>query len=50
MINFDRKDDELPPLLYNIGDKIMGYTIGMGGSMLVGGEIIESTQICLKKN
>lgn len=44
MIDFDRKDDELPPFLYNIGDKIMGYYTGMGNDMLVGGEIIERKQ------
>lgn len=44
MIMFDRKKDELPPLLYNIGDKIMGYHVSIGGQMLVGGEIIERKQ------
>jgi hypothetical protein len=44
MIDFDRKEDELPPLLYNVGDKIMGYDTSIGGSMLVGGVIIERTQ------
>lgn len=44
MAMFDRKKDELPPLLYNIGNKIMGYHLSIGGQMLVGGEIIERTQ------
>ena len=44
MAMFDRKKDELPPLLYNIGDKIMGYQTSIGGQMLVGGEIIERKQ------
>src|SRR3990167_3720821 len=44
MAMFDRKDGELPPLLYNIGDKIMGYHSSIGGQMLVGGEIVERTQ------
>jgi hypothetical protein len=44
MIMFDRKKDELPPLLYNVGDKIMGYHVSIGGQMLVGGEIVERKQ------
>jgi hypothetical protein len=44
MIDFDRKEGELPPLLYNVGDKIMGYQMSVGGQMLVGGEIIERQQ------
>lgn len=44
MIMFDRKKDELPPFLYNVGDKIMGYRVSIGGQMLVGGEIVERTQ------
>ena len=44
VINFERKKGELPPLLYNIGDKIMGYQTSIGGQMLVGGEIIERKQ------
>ena len=41
---FDRKKDELPPLLYNVGDKIMGYHVSIGGQMLVGGEVVERKQ------
>lgn len=41
---FDRKENELPPFLYNIGDKIMGFHISIGGEMLVGGEIIGREQ------
>lgn len=44
MAMFDRKNGEFPPLLYNVGDKIMGYHMGMGVSMLVGGEIVERKQ------
>ncbi len=44
MIDFNRKKDELPPFLYNVGDKIMGYHVSIGGQMLVGGEIVERTQ------
>lgn len=44
MIDFNRKKDELPPFLYNIGDKIMGYHVGIGSQMLVGGEIVERKQ------
>ncbi len=44
MAMFDRKNGELPPLLYNVGDKIMGYHMSMGVSMLVGGEIVERKQ------
>jgi hypothetical protein len=44
MIMFDRKKDELPQLLYNVGDKIMGYHVSIGGQMLVGGEIVERKQ------
>lgn len=44
MINFDRKKDGLPQLLYNVGDKIMGYHSSIGGQMLVGGEIVERKQ------
>lgn len=44
MIDFNRKKDELPPLLHNIGDKIMGYHVSIGGQMLVGGEIVERKQ------
>jgi hypothetical protein len=44
MVMFDRKKNELPPLIYNIGDKIMGYHISIGCQMLVGGEIIERKQ------
>ncbi len=44
MITLDRKKDELPQLLYNVGDKIMGYHSSIGGQMLVGGEIVERTQ------
>jgi hypothetical protein len=44
MIDFDRKKDELPPLLHNVGDKIMGYHVSIGGQMLVGGEIVERKQ------
>lgn len=40
MAMFDRKKDELPPLLYNVGDKIMGYHSSIGGH-IVGGEIVE---------
>lgn len=41
---FEREPDKLPPLLYNIGDKIMGYQASMGMQMLIGGEIIERKQ------
>lgn len=41
---FDRKPNELPPFLYNIGDKILGYYASMGMQMLVGGEIVERKQ------
>ena len=44
MVIFDRKKDELPPFVYNVGDKIMGYYTGMGMNMLVGGEIVEKKQ------
>lgn len=44
MIDFNRKKDELSPLLYNVGDKIMGYRVSIGGQMLVGGEIVERKQ------
>lgn len=44
MINFDRKEDDLPKLLYNVGEKIMGYHSSIGGHMLVGGEIVEREQ------
>lgn len=44
MITFDRKKGEEPLLIYNIGDKIMGYHSSIGGHMLVGGEIIERKQ------
>ena len=42
MAMFDRKEGEFPPLLYKVGDKIMGY--GTGSESLVGGEIIEVVQ------
>ncbi len=41
---FDREQGKLPPLLYKIGDRIMGYHQNMGGGYLVGGEIIECEQ------
>ena len=44
MAMFERKNDELPPFKFNIGDKIMGYQTSIGGQMLVGGEIVERTQ------
>lgn len=44
MIMFDRKEDELPPFVYNVGDKIMGYHMSIGGQMLVGGEIVGREQ------
>lgn len=44
MVTFDRKKDELPPFVYSIGDKIMGYHSSVGDHVLVGGEIIEREQ------
>ena len=44
MMSFDRKEGEYSPLLYNIGDKIMGFQISLGGEMLVGGKVIEVEQ------
>jgi len=44
MAMFDRKKNELPPLKYNVGDKVMGYHTSIGGQMLVGGVIVEVTQ------
>ena len=41
---FDRKEGELPRLLYKVGDKIMGYHNSVGMSSLVGGEIVEAVQ------
>lgn len=41
---FERKPNELPPFLYNIGDKIMGYQTSIEGHMIVGGEIVERKQ------
>jgi hypothetical protein len=43
MALFDRDKGELIPLLYNVGDKIMGYD-DVGIDMLVGGTIIEVRQ------
>lgn len=39
---FGRK--ELLPLLYKVGDKIMGFHVSIGGQMLVGGTIVEAKQ------
>lgn len=44
MIMFDRKEGELPPLLYAVGNKIMGYHVSLGIQSLVGGEIVEAVQ------
>lgn len=44
MVMFDRKKDELPPLKYKVGDKIMGHHSSIGGQMLVGGVVVEATQ------
>ncbi len=41
---FDRKEKDIPPLKYKIGDKIMGYHSNVGWHGLVGGEIIEVEQ------
>jgi hypothetical protein len=44
MAMFDRDEKELIPLLYNVGDKIMGHENGVGVDMLVGGTVIEVRQ------
>ena len=44
MAMFDRDKTELIPLLYKVGDKIMGHESGVGVDMLVGGTIIEVRQ------
>lgn len=41
---FERKKDELPPLKYKTGDKVMGYHHSIGGQTLVGGMIIDVRQ------
>ncbi len=41
---FDRNKGELIPLLYKVGDKVMGHDSGTGIDMLVGGTIIEVRQ------
>lgn len=44
MAMFDRDKTELIPLLYKVGDKIMGHHNSVGVDMLVGGTIIEIKQ------
>ena len=44
MIDFDRKKDDLIPLKYKVGDKIMGYNKSLGCDTLVGGVIIGAEQ------
>lgn len=43
-IGFERKEGELPPFIYNVGDKVMGHHLSIGGEMLVGGEVVERKQ------
>ncbi len=44
MAMFDRDKTELIPLLYNVGDKIMGHENSVGVDMLVGGIVKEVRQ------
>ncbi len=52
MQTFDKDEKELIPLLYNVGDKIMGHVSGIGLDMLVGGTVLEVKQSasCLQCN
>jgi hypothetical protein len=44
MAMFDRGKDELIPLLYNVGDRVMGHENSLGIDMLVGGIVIDVKQ------
>ena len=44
MAMFDREEDELIPLLYMVGDKIMVYESSDGIDMLIGGTVVEVRQ------
>lgn len=44
MALFERDKGELIPLLYKVGDKIMGHESSVGVDMLVGGTVIEVSQ------
>ncbi len=44
MSMFDRDKSELIPLLYKVGDKIMGHENSVGVDILVGGTVIDVRQ------
>lgn len=44
MVLCERDEEELVPLKYKVGDKIMGHENSVGVDMLVGGTIIEIRQ------
>lgn len=41
---FDRKPENMKPLKFPVGMKVMGYEQGLGADMLVAGEIIKADQ------
>lgn len=41
---FDRKKEDIIPLKYKVGDKIMGYHSSIGCHVLVGGTVVEVEQ------
>lgn len=41
---YERKPEDMKPLKFKVGDKVMGYAQRLGIGMLVGGEIVDCRQ------